>query len=128
MTRVKSTAATVAVTLAVVGCGGAAATSDKSKDGVRAAATQLVRSVNDKDWFAVRDQMTTSYYHLVGPLGLPNNSLAGVLPQPVNDPPLTTADVPIARVTLNGSRARIEFLDGAIVDFTYERGRWLVDG
>ena len=128
MTRVKSTAAAVAVTFAVAGCGGAAGTSDKSKDGVRAAATQLVRSVNERDWFAVRDQMTTSYYHLVGPLGLPNSSLAGVLPQPVTGPPLTSADVPIARVTLNGSRARMQFVDGAIVDFTYERGRWLVDG
>ena len=128
MTRVRLVVAVVAAAFAVVGCGGAASTSDKSKDGVRAAATQLVRSVNDKDWFAVRDQMTSSYYHLVGPLGLPDSSLAGVLPQQLNGPPLTTADVPIARVTMNGSRARMEFVDGPVLDFTYERGRWLVDG
>lgn len=118
----------MAAAFAVVGCGGAASTSEKSKDGVRAAATQLVRSVNDKDWFAVRDQMTTSYYHLVGPLGLPDSTLAGVLPHPLNGPPLTAADVPIARVTMDGSRARLEFLNGAILDFTHERGRWLIDG
>ncbi len=128
MTRMRLVVAVVATAFAVVGCDGATSTSGKSKAGVRAAATQLIRSVNAKDWFAVRDQMTSSYYHLVGPLGLPDRSLAGVVPQQVSGPPLTTSDIPVARVTLHGSRASVEFLDGALLDFTYERGRWLVDG
>ncbi len=128
MMRVRLIASVVVVTFALAGCGGAASPGEMSKAGVRAAATELIRSVNAENWFAVRDQMTSSYYRLVGPSGVPGASLAGVLPHPVSGPPITTSDVPTARVTLSGSRARVEFPDGALLDFTYERGRWLVDG
>ena len=115
------------MTFALVGCGGAATPGEMSTAGVRAAATQLIRSVNAEDWYAVRDQMATSYYHLVGPSGAPDAALAGVLPHPVNSPPITTDDVPAARVTINGSHARVEFPDGVLLDFTYQHGHWLVD-